>query len=65
MGFIAEEVGAYIPEIVVYEEDGVYATGLDYGAMTPILVEAIKELKAENDALKEVVCSDHPEAEFC
>ena len=43
MGFIAEEVGEYIPEIVVFEPDGKYARGLDYGAITPILVEAIKE----------------------
>ena len=43
MGFIAEEIGEYFPEIVAYEEDGVYATGLDYGAITPVLVQAIKE----------------------
>jgi len=43
MGMIAEEVGEYAPEIVNYEEDGVYATGMDYGALTPMLVEAIKE----------------------
>jgi hypothetical protein len=52
MGFIAEEVGEFIPEIVSYEENSVYATGLDYGALTPVLVEAIKELKAENEELK-------------
>jgi hypothetical protein len=50
MGFIAEEVGEYIPEIVSYEEDGNDATGLDYGAITPILVQAVKELKSEKDA---------------
>ncbi|MFH1889780.1 MAG: hypothetical protein ABIJ58_02805 [Nanoarchaeota archaeon] len=27
-----------------------YATGLDYGHLTPILTEAIKELKVEKDA---------------
>ena len=32
MGFIAEEVGEQIPEIVSYEKDGQYATGIDYGA---------------------------------
>jgi len=50
MGMVAEEVGEYIPEVVVYEEDGIYAKSIDYGALTPILVEAIKELKAEKDA---------------
>ena len=43
MGFIAEEVGEQIPEIVSYEVDGEYATGMDYGAITPMLVQAIKE----------------------
>lgn len=43
IGFVAEEVGQYIPEIVVYEEDGEYATGMDYSKMTPILLQAIKE----------------------
>jgi len=59
MGFIAEEVGKVIPEIVAYEPDGVYATGVDYGAITPVLVQAIKEqqeqikqLKAEIEELK-------------
>ncbi len=59
MGYIAEEVGKVIPEIVAYEPDGEYATGLDYGAITPVLVQAIKEqqeqikqLKAEIEQLK-------------
>jgi hypothetical protein len=59
MGFIAEEVGKVIPEVVAYEPDGVYATGVDYGAITPMLVQAIKEqqeqikqLKAEIEELK-------------
>jgi hypothetical protein len=72
MGFIAEEVGKYVPEVVQYEADGVYATGMDYGAMTPVLVEAIKEqqsqiesMRAENAALKSLVCLDHPDADIC
>jgi hypothetical protein len=56
MGFIAEEVGEFVPEIVSYDdktnnsnwyiengEKKLYATGIDYGALTPMLVEAIKE----------------------
>ena len=30
-------------------EKKLYATGLDYGALTPMLVESIKELKTEKD----------------
>jgi hypothetical protein len=50
---IAEEVGEVMPEIVQYEEDGIYASGMDYGKLTPLLVEAIKALKAENDRLRQ------------
>jgi len=49
---VAEEVGEVLPDIVVYEEDGEYATGMDYSKLTPLLVEAIKSLKVEKDAEK-------------
>ncbi len=52
VGMVAEEVGQVLPEIVEYEENGIDATGMDYGKLTPLLVEAVKALKAENDALK-------------
>jgi len=42
VGCIAEEVGAVIPEIVEYEENGVDAKGMDYSKLTPLLLEAIK-----------------------
>jgi hypothetical protein len=53
IGMIAEEVGQVLPEIVSYEENGVDARGMDYSKLTPLLVEAVKELKAENDSLKQ------------
>jgi FtsZ-binding cell division protein ZapB len=63
MGFIAEEVGDIVPEIVGFEnssnesnyyynekgEKKLYASGVDYGALTPMLVEAIKELNNKTD----------------
>ena len=52
MGFIAEEVGKVVPEIVSYEPDRVYATGVDYGAITPMLVQAIKEQQRQIEELK-------------
>ncbi len=52
VGMIAEEVGQVLPEIVQYEEDGIYTIGMDYSKMAPLLVEAIKALKIENDELK-------------
>ncbi|MBU1678591.1 MAG: tail fiber domain-containing protein, partial [Bacteroidetes bacterium] len=50
IGFIAEEVGKVFPELVNYEENGVDARGLEYAQITAVLVEAVKELKAELDA---------------
>jgi hypothetical protein len=52
LGLIAEEVGAAFPELVTYEADGQHATSVDYSKFTAVLLEAVKELKAENDALK-------------
>ena len=65
MGFIAEEVGEVVPEIVAFEPDGVYANAVDYGAITPILLQAIKEQQVQIVALKEIVCRDHPGEEIC
>jgi len=49
VGMIAEEVGAVLPEIVQYEENGVDAMGMDYSKLTPLLVEAVKALKGQVD----------------
>jgi hypothetical protein len=65
VGMIAEEVGKYVPEIVTYEEGGVYATGMDYGKLTPILVEAIKEQQKQIEELQKTVCKLKPNSEFC
>lgn len=43
VGCIAEEVGKVLPEIVIYEENGIDAKGMDYSKLTPLLIEAIKE----------------------
>ena len=45
VGCIAEEVGKVLPEIVVYEDNGIDANGMDYSKLTPLLVEAVKELR--------------------
>jgi hypothetical protein len=52
IGMIAEEVGEVVPEVVAYEENGRYAQSIDYGRLTAILVEAVKELKEENENLR-------------
>lgn len=53
VGFVGEEVGRYIPEIVARDEnDDQYVTGMDYGKMTPVLLQAIKEQQKEIEELK-------------
>jgi hypothetical protein len=50
VGMIAEEVGEVLPEVVQYEENGVDTNGMDYGKLTPLLVEAVNALREEKDA---------------
>ena len=43
IGVIAEEVGAVVPELVSYEENGKDARGVDYSRLTALLIEAVKQ----------------------
>jgi hypothetical protein len=50
VGVIAQEVEAVLPEVVADREDGTKA--VKYEKMIPLLIEAIKTLKAELDEVK-------------
>jgi hypothetical protein len=50
VGVIAQEIEKVLPEVVATREDGTKA--VKYDRIVPLLIEAIKELKAEVDALK-------------
>lgn len=50
IGFIAQDIEKICPELVVTDADGYKS--VDYSKVTPLLVEAIKELQAENDHMK-------------
>jgi len=82
MGFIAEDVGKVVPEVVSYETDLTnssnyyiengkkvpYATGVDYGALTPVLVEAIKQQQAQIETLKsqmQEICKKDKSYSWC
>ncbi len=53
IGFIAEEIAKYVPEIVIPDEtDANYSIGLDYSKMTPVLLQAIKEQQEQIEQLK-------------
>ena len=47
IGVIAEEVGAVVPEVVTYEENGKDARGVDYSRLTALLIEATKQQQRE------------------
>jgi hypothetical protein len=51
-GFIAQELIDAFPDAVEVPEDPNEMWEVDYGRITPLLVKAVQELKAENDALK-------------
>jgi hypothetical protein len=53
IGFSAQEVLELVPEAVYGSEETEY--GISYGKLVPVLVEAIKELTAEVEALKKKV----------
>jgi hypothetical protein len=45
-------VGKVIPELVVYEDNGIDAKSLDYARLVALLVQAIKEQQQEIELLK-------------
>jgi hypothetical protein len=49
-GVVAQEVKEVLPEVVHEDANGMMSVA--YGNMSALLIEAIKELKRENDALK-------------
>ncbi len=46
IGLIAEEVGAVVPEVVEFEDDGTYARTVNYSRLVAVLIEAVKEQQA-------------------
>jgi hypothetical protein len=52
-GFIAEEVGKVLPEIVEWSQDPEYANTMDYTRIISFLVEAVKEQQKKIDIMSE------------
>jgi hypothetical protein len=50
IGLIAQDTEKVIPEIVTTNKEGY--KGISYEKLTPVLIEAIKELKVDNDNLR-------------
>ena len=54
IGLIAEEVNEVYPEIVKKDEDGI-PEGIDYGKLTAVLIETVKELASKIEELERKV----------
>lgn len=52
IGLIAEEVEKILPEVVYRNAPDKKITGIDYGKLVPVLIEAIKEQQKQIDELK-------------
>ncbi|HLP76842.1 MAG TPA: tail fiber domain-containing protein, partial [Candidatus Paceibacterota bacterium] len=52
IGFLAQEVELVLPQIVVTANDARQTKAVAYSEVIPVLTEAIKRLKAENDTLQ-------------
>ena len=52
LGVIAQEIREVLPEVVVESEDEMKTLSVAYGNIVGVLIEAIKELKAEIEDLK-------------
>ena len=50
LGVIAQEVQQVVPQAVTVNERG---AGVSYSALVPLLIESVKELKKENDTLRQ------------
>jgi hypothetical protein len=53
IGVIAQEVEVLFPEMVLTDEDGYKS--VDYSRMTPVLIEAVKDLSNKNDDLQQQI----------
>ena len=57
VGFVAQEIEDVVPGAVSRGSDGYYS--VDYGRVTPVLVEAIKELNAKITIKDAAIARDH------
>ncbi|CAI2717540.1 tail fiber domain-containing protein [Nitrospina watsonii] len=64
-GILAQEVQKVLPSLVHVRDDEMKTLTVDYRGLSAYFIEAFKELKAQNEALKKLVCPDHPDAAIC
>ena len=52
VGVLAQDMEVIVPEVVLTADDEMQTKSVDYGKLTAVLIEAIKDLKAEIEELK-------------
>jgi len=52
VGVIAQDMETIVPEVVLTADDEMQTKSVDYGKLCAVLIESVKELKAEIDELK-------------
>jgi hypothetical protein len=52
IGFVAEEAGRVVPELVTWEDDRRFASGMKYDRVTALLVEAVKQQQRQIEEMK-------------
>lgn len=57
IGFIAEEVGGILPEIVDFDDNGTDARSMDYARITPLLLECVKQQQKKIENLENKIIS--------
>ena len=63
VGILAQDVELTLPEAVSIDDEGMKS--VDYDRLVPVLINAVKELKSQNDNLKEIVCGKYPDEKDC
>jgi hypothetical protein len=54
IGVLAQDMETVLPEVVLTADDEMKTKSVDYGKLVSVLIEAVKELKAEINELKKV-----------
>lgn len=73
VGVVAQELEPILPFMVTsharklrpHDKTATELKEVDPSAFTYVLINAVKELSAENELMKSVLCEDHPAAAFC